>query len=106
MQGTSLSPLAAGKDAPRTAAWSEWTVHPSRCGVALQLRTVRTKRWKCTVELGSGAGEMYDLLEDPTEMNNRFDDPAFRAVRDEMEALIKARPGPVLEVLPEPIGMA
>lgn len=49
---------------------------------------------------------MYDLLNDPTEMDNRFDDPAFRGVREEMEALIRARPGAIREPLAEPIGMA
>ena len=39
LQGRSLKPLLEGKDAPRDAAWMEWHVHPSRCGVGLQLRT-------------------------------------------------------------------
>ncbi|MDB5811415.1 MAG: sulfatase, partial [Betaproteobacteria bacterium] len=106
LQSRTLKPLLEGKAAPRDAAWSEWHVHPSRCGVGLQLRTVRTKTHKCTFELGSGAGELYDLVNDPEEMHNRFDDPAHRNVRDELEALMRARPGKVLEQLAEPIGMA
>jgi arylsulfatase A-like enzyme len=106
LQGRSLKPLLEGKDAPRDAAWMEWHVHPSRCGVSLQLRTVRTKRWKCTFELASGAGEMYDLENDPKEMNNLFDDPGYAKVRKEMEDLMRARPGKVLDKLAEPIGMA
>ena len=105
-QGRSLAPLLAGAAQSRDAAWSEWHVHPSRCGVGLQLRTVRTRRFKCTLELASGAGELYDLHEDPGEMRNLFDDPAHAALRREMQALIRARPGPVLEHLAEPIGMA
>jgi arylsulfatase A-like enzyme len=105
-QSRSLLPLLAGKAQARDAAYSEWHVHPSRCGVGLQLRTVRTRTHKCTFELGSGAGELYDLVNDPDEMNNRFDDPAFARVRRELEDLMRARPGRVRDDLAEPIGMA
>ena len=57
-------------------------------------------------ELESGAGEMYDLANDPEEMQNLFDDPGYRAKRREMEDLMRARPGTVRETLAEPIGMA
>ena len=33
----------------------------------LQLRTVRTKPHKCTFELDSSAGALYDLVNDPEE---------------------------------------
>ena len=106
IQSRSLKPFFAGTPTTRDAAWSEWHVHPSRCGVGLQLRTVRTKTHKCTFELASGAGELYDLVNDPGEMQNLFDDPGYRKVRNELEALMRARPGKVLEQLAEPIGMA
>lgn len=105
-QGRSLCTLAAGGDDPRPVAHSEWHVHPSRCGVALKLRTVRTRTHKATFELESGAGELYDLVNDPGEMNDVFSDPAYRGVRDELEQMMRARPGPVLSELSEPIGMA
>jgi len=105
-QGQSLLPLAAGVQEQRRGAWSEWHVHPSRCGVGLELRTVRTKHYKCTFELKSGAGELYDLVNDPDEMHNRFDDPAFKGVRDELTQMMLDRPGTVRETLAEPIGMA
>jgi arylsulfatase A-like enzyme len=106
LQSRTLKPLLDGQAQARDAAWSEWHVHPSRCGVGLQLRTVRTKTHKCTFELGSGAGELYDLVDDPGEMHNRFDDPGYRKVRAELEALMRARPGKLMEHLAEPIGMA
>ena len=81
-------------------------MHPSRCGVGLQLRTVRTKTHKATFELGSGAGELYDLVEDPLETKNRFDDPAYAAVKKELYGLMLERPGKVADTLAEPIGMA
>ena len=105
-QGHSLLALARGDNAPREVAYSEWHVHPSRCGVGLQLRTVRTKTHKCTFELGSGAGELYDLVNDPGEMHDRFLDQGYRGVRDALEQMMHARPGAVLDRLSEPIGMA
>jgi hypothetical protein len=39
-------------------------------------------------------------------MNNRFDDPACAKVRNELEEMLRARPGPIREDLQEPIGMA
>jgi hypothetical protein len=74
--------------------------------VALQLRNVRTPRYSCTFELGSGSGELYDLLADPQQMDNRFEDPAYAEVRDQLHALMLARPGKILDVLAEPVGIA
>ena len=105
-QSRSLLPLLAGEPQSRPVAYSEWHVHASRCGVALALRTVRTRDAKCTFELGSGAGELYDLRNDPGEMHNRFDDPGYRGLRDELEQMMRARPGEIRDPLPEPIGMA
>jgi arylsulfatase A-like enzyme len=106
LQGRSVKRLLAGERAARDVAYSEWHVHPSRCGVWLKLRTVRTKTHKCTFELDSGAGELYDLVNDPREMNNLFDDPGYAKVRRELTDMMRARPGTVRDDLPEPIGMA
>ena len=64
-------------------------------------RTVRTKTAKLTLELKSGAGELYDLANDPNERVNVFDDPGKRALRQELTDMIKSRPGPVMETLPD-----
>jgi arylsulfatase A-like enzyme len=106
LQSRSLRPFLQGQDATRDVAYSEWHVHASRCGVALKLRTVRTKTHKCTFELESGAGELYDLVNDPDEMTNRFDDPAYANIRKELHDMMRARPGEVQESLREPVGMA
>ncbi len=106
LQGRSLARLIAGKSETRDTAYSEWHVHPSRCGVALNLRTVRTRTHKCTFELVSGAGELYDLKNDPKEMNNLFDDPGYTKLKKELEDMMRARPGKVRDDLAEPIGMA
>ena len=106
LQSRSLRGLLEGSGAGRDVAYSEWHVHASRCGVALKLRTVRTRTHKCTFELDSGAGELYDLKNDPEEMTNRFEDPAYAGVRRELHDMMRARPGEVLQTLAEPVGMA
>jgi len=101
----SLRPLIEG-DAARDHALSEWRLGPARCGVALDLRAVRTRHAKLTLELGSGAGEMYDLQNDPHECENRFDDPACRGLRDELTQRLMGRPDDVRDPLPLPVGPA
>ena len=73
--------------------------------MALSLRTVRTKTHKLTVDRRSGAGELYDLANDPDEMRNLFDTPEAAGVRRELEALLARRPddaGPIRS----PVGIA
>jgi hypothetical protein len=88
-QSRSLHPVMVDGE-QRTCAWSEWHVHPSRLGVALKLNTVRTARYSYTVESGSGDGELYDLQEDPHQLHNRFDDPGWQVIREEIQALLLA----------------
>ena len=104
----SLRPLIDDNTAAvtRDFAYNEWDLHPSRCGVALRLRTVRTRSHKLTLELGSGAGEMYDLVDDPYEMQNIFDEGAARGVRHELTDMIRSRPDDAVEQMLEPVGMA
>jgi arylsulfatase A-like enzyme len=104
-QSRSLLPVVRGEQS-REVAYSEWYVSESRCGVPLELHTVRAKDWKCTIERVSGAGEMYDLRNDPDEMRNVYDDPAYAAMRRDAQALIEDRPGGVLPTRLPIIGMA
>jgi arylsulfatase A-like enzyme len=107
IHSTSLRSLLAGKnDTPRDHAYNEWRLGPSRCGVALDLRTVRTRTAKLTLELGSGSGEMYDLNNDPCECINRFDDPNHRGLRDELMQRLMSRPDDIRTPLPEAVGPA
>jgi arylsulfatase A-like enzyme len=92
VHGRSLRGLIESGHPQRDFARSEWHLRPSRSGVELQLQTVRTRRHKLTVEQISGAGELYDLQEDPGEMHNGFDDPAYAAVRRELLDMIAERP--------------
>mgnify|MGYP003642917460 CR=1 FL=1 len=92
--------------APRDHALTEWRLGPSRCGVALDLRGVRTRDAKLTLELATGAGEMYDLRDDPHEMVNRFDDPAWRGLRDDLTHRLMERPDDIRHPLTAPVGPA
>ena len=100
--GASLRSLIERDDATRDFALNEWELLPGRVGVALSLRTVRTASDKMSVDLRSGAGELYDLEDDPHELVNRFDDPDYAVRRGELEAMIRSRPqdeGPVREAI-------
>ena len=100
----SLKPLIE-KDASRDFAFCEWDLRASRCGVDLWLKTVRTKTHKLTLETNSGAGELYDLVNDPQEMDNRFGDPGVAAAQRQLTDMIASRPNDKIEPLPQ-IGMA
>lgn len=105
LHSQSLRPLLDG-NAGREFARSEWKLGPARCGVSLDLRLVRTKDAKLTLELSSGAGEMYLLDGDPHEMNNRFDDPDCRSMRDRLLQMIHSRPDDIMAPLPAVVGAA
>ena len=90
--GTSLADVMGG--ATRDVAHNEWEVDPLRSGVDLDLRTVRSATHRLSVDLKSGAGELYDLTTDPHEMTNLWDDAGSAGIRDRLTASIAAeRPG-------------
>lgn len=103
--GRSVRPLVEGEGPGREFALSEWDLRASRCGVDLELRTVRTRDHKLTLELNSGSGELYDLVDDPDEMINQFDNDAYRGVRARLTDMIASRPDDALPRLPQ-VGMA
>ena len=103
--GETLRPLVEGDNATRDYAMNEWELLPTRAGVGLSLRTVRTKTHKLTIDLQSQAGEMYDLVSDPDECHNLFDDPAHQDIQDTLMGYIYQRPddaGPIRQQ----VGMA
>ena len=102
--GSSLRPLVEG-EATRDFALNEWELLPTRAGVALSLRTVRTKTHTMTVDMISGAGELYDRVDDPGEMRNLFDDPAGAATRAALMEMIHSRPDDMRPVQVQ-VGMA
>jgi arylsulfatase A-like enzyme len=68
-------------------------------GVAVHLRTITRDRWVCTAyQPGTchdgSEGELYDLDDDPLQRVNRWDDPACRALRDDLLADLWAHQPP------------
>jgi arylsulfatase A-like enzyme len=100
----SLRRLIDGKER-RDFAYSEWDLRASRSGVDLDLRTVRTRRHKLTLELRSGAGELYDLYDDPNEMDNRFNDSGVSAIQKNLVDMVRSRPSDAVPRQPQ-VGMA
>lgn len=105
LHARSLRPLIEDPAQGRDFAASEWKLNPSRCGTGLDLRTVRTRTHRLSVDLYSSEGELYDLANDPHELENRWDDPQTRPVRAELMDMVLSRPD---DIAPErtPVGMA
>ncbi len=58
-------------------------------GTDVHVRTIMRDHWVCSAYLpgtshDGSEGELYDLDEDPLQQANRWDDPEFRAVRDDL----------------------
>ena len=81
LPGRSLAPLFKGEDmtTDRTAL-----VEMDEDYLGFKMRTLVTKRYRLTVYSGKEYGELFDLLEDPEEVHNRWFDSAYRALRDEL----------------------
>ena len=65
-------------------------------GVGMYLRTITRDGWVCTAYLPGAVhdgteGELYCLAEDPLQQVNRWDDPAVRALRDDLLSDLRDR---------------
>jgi len=96
-QSQSLRNLLEGKQETRDVTYNEWLTGSDRYKMTLDLRLVRTKRYKAIFELESDDGEMYDLQEDPFEMVNLFNDSGYKKIKNELRDMMLERPGNTLE---------
>ncbi len=81
MQGVDQLPVWSGaEDRARDHVLVENRHQPT----AVHIRTYIDERYKLTVYRGREAGELFDLLEDPGEVHNRFDDPTYAQIRAEL----------------------
>jgi arylsulfatase A-like enzyme len=55
---------------------------------SIPMRTITTPQYKLNRYLAAPLGELYDLREDPGEIVNRYDDPAYAATRSDLAALL------------------
>lgn len=74
-------------------------------GVDVHLRTITRDGWVCTTYLPGHShdgteGELYDLADDPLQRVNRWDDPAVRALRDDLVADLWDHQPPMRSPLP------
>ncbi len=88
--GTSWKGLIDGT-ATRDFALSEYEVDAKRSAVDMDLMTVRSQRYRMSVDTRTDTGELYDMQEDPDEMINLFDDPARAGIRKEHMDMIRSR---------------
>lgn len=95
VQGRSLLPLLQSND----GGWRPWALCEYRCsGFAtdplIMTTMLRFEQWKLIVWHGEPAcgnvrdGEMYDLAEDPGELNNLFDAPEHAGQRRHLKAML------------------
>jgi arylsulfatase A-like enzyme len=80
MPGTDQLPVWMGQQSGRSWALVENRHNPT----SVHLRTLITARHKLTVYRGHTYGELFDLQEDPSEIHNRWDDPAYAALKAEL----------------------
>jgi hypothetical protein len=90
MEGTALPVSDADADARGfERVLTEWD--SELFGVGVHLRTICRAGWVCTTCLPGSAhdgseGELYSLGDDPRQRVNRWDDPAFAAIRADLLA--------------------
>ncbi|MEZ5630455.1 MAG: hypothetical protein R3F09_07075 [Burkholderiaceae bacterium] len=100
----SLRPLIEGQPgATREHALNEWRLGTRAAAWHRSARGAHAHR-QADAGVGSGAGELYDLANDPHESENRFDDPACRGLRDELTQRLHSRPADIAPQFAEPVG--
>ena len=78
MQGVDQLPVWRGEAAQeRDEVIVEFRHQPT----AVHLRTYIDERYKLTVYRDQSYGELFDLVEDPDELRNRWDDPSYAETR-------------------------
>jgi arylsulfatase A-like enzyme len=110
MQGKSLWPILTGavqsvhhKEDVYCEAYNACGGHNGDDEYPAMATMVRTERHKLVVAHNLGTGELYDLVEDPTETVNRWDGPGYAAVKTDMLVRLANRMAFIVDPLPERI---
>lgn len=87
LQGRSLVPILKGAQPEdwRKSVYYHYYEFPGAHSVARHYG-VRTDRYKLIRYYQTGEGELFDLQEDPNELQSQYDDPAYAEIRKELEA--------------------
>jgi len=107
LQGESLRPLfdSGNSERQKSSAYCEFynsnTHHVDPKGYATMLRT---DRYKFVAVHGRDEGELYDLADDPTETENRWNDPDYREVKTRLFSELADRMARTVDPLPERAG--
>jgi arylsulfatase A-like enzyme len=97
------NPETDGLDPIREGASRDWKSFDelntwTQCG---QVRAVRRGDYKLQIDM-MGNGYLYNLADDPYELNNLKDDPAYLAIKADMLALLAAEIMKAADTLPAP----
>lgn len=86
IQGISQQPVAAGyAQRVRDSAMTSYDAHDR----GVHAKCLRTDKYKLVIFADETYGELFDLESDPQERQNRFDDPAYSGIKQQlMERLI------------------
>jgi arylsulfatase A-like enzyme len=109
MQGISLLPAIAGTAvATRESLVIEDDQQRALLGYQTpsRMRTLITPRWRMTIAQDDPWGELYDLANDPHEMDNLFEDPGHRDVRGRLMEELAYRQMELADRSPLPMGRA
>jgi arylsulfatase A-like enzyme len=79
--GRSLVPVLTGQD---TATDTSALVEMDEDYLGFKMRTLVTERYRLTTYSSQPDGELFDLGIDPHELQNLWDDPGYRDLRDEL----------------------
>jgi len=104
MQGRSLWPMLKGEeplDRFRDDIYCEYYNANYRHQPPAYLTTVRTDDYRLTLQHGAGFGELYDLVKDPVERTNLWDDPNYAQIKTELLIRLADRMAWTMDPLPE-----
>ena len=79
--GRSLVPVLVGED---SLTDTNALVEMDEDYLGFKMRTLVTQQYRLTAYSGQRYGELFDLVDDPREEHNLWDDPASRPLRNEL----------------------